>query len=81
MTKPKNGLEAEFLAKVKPAYIGIINDLLRASLSQDFTGIDDIGAIGQAERLADIVVGDEHADAAVGEMADEVLDVADRDRA
>ena len=42
--------------------------------------VDDIGAIDQAERLAHIVVGDQHADAAALEMAHEILDVADRDR-
>src|SRR6185436_14417442 len=66
--------------KVKAAYIRIINDLLRTALGQNFPGIDDIGAVGQAERLAHIVVGDQNADAATGQVADEVLDVAHRDR-
>src|SRR5206468_7401911 len=47
LTNGKKGLEAEFLAKVKPANVGIGVDLIRAPLRQDFTGIDDVGAIGE----------------------------------
>src|SRR5438128_8402570 len=72
-------LKPEFLAKVKAAYIRIVDDLFRTALGQDLPGIDDIGAVGQPERFAHIVVGDQDADAAVGEVADEVLNVADRD--
>src|SRR5260221_292483 len=80
LTSAKKGLEAEFLAKVKTAYIRIVDDLVRTALCQDFSGIDDIGAIGQAERFTHIVVGDQDADAAIGEMADQILNVADGDR-
>ena len=73
-------LKPEFLAKVKAAYIRIVDDLFRTALGQDLPGIDDIGAVGQAERFAHIVVGDQDADAAVGEVADQILNVADRDR-
>src|SRR6185369_9566536 len=73
-------LKPEFLAKVKAAYIRIVDDLFRTALSQDLPGIDDIGAVGQPQRFAHIVVGDQDADTAVGEVADQVLDVADRDR-
>src|ERR1700738_3071079 len=77
---PGHALKSEFLAKVKTAHIRIVNDFLRTALGQDLTGIDDIGAVGQSERFPHIVVGDEHADAAIGEMADEILNVAHRDR-
>src|SRR5437016_602131 len=73
-------LKSEFLAKVKTAYIRIVNDLVRTALSQDFPGIDDIGAIGETQRFAHIVVGDQDADAAIGEVAHQILNVADRDR-
>ena len=80
MTDRKKALKAEFLAKVKAPYIRIVDDLIRAALRQDFPGIDDIGAVGETERFPHIVVGDQDADAAIGEMADQILDVADRDR-
>src|SRR6185503_5828795 len=73
-------LKSEFLAKVKAAYIRIVDDLFRTALRQYLPGIDDIGAVGQPQRFAHIVVSDQHADAAVGEVADEVLNVAHRDR-
>src|SRR5665647_3225503 len=73
-------LKAEFLAKVKTAYIRVIDDFIRTALGQDLTGIDDIGTVGQSERFPHIVVGDQHADAAIGEMAHKILNVADRDR-
>jgi len=76
----EKGLEAEFFAKVRRRTSGLFNDLIRTAFRQDFSSIDDVGTIGQAERLTHIVVGDQDADATDGEMADEILDVADRDR-
>src|SRR6185312_2599761 len=73
-------LKSEFLAKVKAAYIRIVDDLFRTALRQYLPSIDDIGAVGQPQRFAHIVVSDQHADAAIGEVADQVLNVADRDR-
>src|SRR5580765_6789858 len=42
--------------------------------------VNDVGAVGDAERLADVVVRDEHADAAIAQVKDDLLDVGDRDR-
>ena len=41
--------------------------------------MNDIGAVDQPERFADIVIGDENADPAAFEMMNEKLDIADRD--
>src|SRR5262245_36238416 len=49
------------------------------SVRQHLAGMHDVGAVDQAKRLADIVVGDKHADAAPGEVAYELLDVGDSD--
>src|ERR1700731_4294370 len=73
-------LKAEFLAKVKTANIRIVDDFVRTALGQDLPGIDEISAVGQPHRLPHIVVGDQDADAAIGEMAHQILNVADRDR-
>jgi len=80
LTATKKGLEAEFLAKVKTPDIRIADDLVRAAFGQNLSGIDNIGAIGEPERLADIVIGDQNADAAIGEMPNQILDIADGDR-
>src|SRR5207244_4474433 len=42
--------------------------------------IDDVGAGADPEGLADIMVSDEHADAAGGELADDALDIEHRER-
>ena len=73
-------LKAEFLAKVKAAYIRIVDDFFRTALGQYLPGIDDIGAVGQAKRFPHIVVGDQDADAAVGEVADQIGRASCRER-
>ena len=42
--------------------------------------VDDVGAIDDVERLAHVVVGDQHADAAILQMAHQLADVVDGDR-
>src|SRR6266545_4136171 len=41
--------------------------------------MDDIGAADEVERLTHIVIGDEHADAALSQMTHESADVVDGD--
>ena len=50
MTNTKKGLEAEFLAKVKAAYIRVVDDLVRTAFCQDLAGIDPI-AVGDIQDL------------------------------
>src|SRR5438876_922441 len=42
--------------------------------------VEDVRAIGDRERLTHVVVRDEDPDAALAQPADDLLDVADRDR-
>src|SRR5687767_5357958 len=70
----------EALAEIDAADIRVGDDLGRPAFRQNASGMDDVGAVDQAERFAHIVVGDEHADAPPGQVADERLDLADRDR-
>jgi hypothetical protein len=72
--------EAEILAEIDAAHALVGDDLARAPLRQHAAGMDDVGAVDEAERLAHVVVGDQHADAAAGQVLHEVLDVAHRDR-
>src|SRR4051794_9215617 len=67
--------QAEFLAEIKPANVRIVDDVVGATFHQHFPGVDDVGAISEAKCLAHIVVGDEDTDTAIGEMADQRLDV------
>ena len=41
------------------------------------TVVNDVGTVDQAQRLADVVVCNQHPDAAVGQVPDQLLDVAD----
>src|SRR4051812_37637744 len=79
-TAPATWLKPEFLAQIKSTYIRIVDDLVRTALGENLTGINNVGAVGEAESFADIVVGDQDADAAIGEMTDQILNVADGDR-
>src|SRR6266567_3913540 len=74
------GLQTELVAEVEAADRGVVHDIVGSALHQHLARIDDVGAVGEAQRLAHIMVGDQHADAAVGEVAHQLLDVADRDR-
>ena len=54
--------------------------MLRRPLLQDRSFIKQIGAVGDGEGLADIVVGDDDADVAVFEFGDDVLNILDGNR-
>ncbi len=41
--------------------------------------MQNVGAVDDVQRLADIVVGDQHADAAQLQPRDQIADIADRD--
>src|SRR5215469_12462264 len=73
-------LEPKSLAEIDPADVRITDDLARDSIHQNLTLVKDVGAVDDPERLAHIVVGYKHADAAVFQMGDEIPDVADGNR-
>src|SRR5258706_2745209 len=73
-------LQPEALAEVDLARLRAGRDRFRTSLFQDQPLVDDVGAVADAERLAHVVVGDQNADAAGGELADDLLNLGDRDR-
>src|SRR5260221_5420433 len=51
----------------------------RAAL-EDHSSVDDIRPIGDAQRLADVVIRDQYPDAALLQMKNDLLNVADGDR-
>src|SRR5688572_1641806 len=73
-------LEAEVLAQIDLSYAFIINDLLRLAVGEHAAVIDDVGAVADAESFPHIVIGDQYADAARLEKADDLLDVQHDDR-
>src|ERR1700676_2496015 len=64
--------EAEALAQIDPADALVGHDLLGRALHEHAALVEDVGAVDDLKRLAHVVVGDEHADAAVLEMRHEV---------
>src|SRR5438105_8215502 len=68
-------LEPEVLAEVNLANVLIINDLPGRPRCEHAALVDDVRAVADAERLPHVVIGDQHADAALLEEADDLLDV------
>jgi hypothetical protein len=56
-------LHSEVLAEINPAHTFIIDYLGRLSSGKHFAGVDDGGAIADAQGFAHVVVGDQNADA------------------
>ena len=73
-------IHPEVFAEIDLAHVGVLDDLGRRAFGQHPALADDVGAVADAERLAHVVVGDQHADAALLEEADDALDLDHRDR-
>ena len=72
--------EAEIFAQINSPNGFIINDFIRPTSRQDTALVDDVGVIADAERFANIVVGDQHADVAFLEETNDLLDIQNGDR-
>src|SRR5207344_220297 len=56
--------ESEGFAQVNPAHVRISQHRLGCALRQHTAGVENVGAVADAQGFADIVVGDQHANAA-----------------
>src|SRR5438093_13668154 len=70
-------VQSELGPQINPADLVVVGQSIGSAALKDDAAVDDIGAIGDAERLADIVIGDEDADARVPEVKDDFLNVGD----
>src|SRR5450432_2590991 len=71
---------AEGVAEIGAAHFGVVDDLLGRSVFEDLAVGDDQGAITDAQRLGDIVIGNEDAFAEfILEAADFGLEIFDGD--
>src|SRR5207302_1160962 len=68
-------LQTEVLPEVDLPDGFIINNLAWSARSEHASLADDVCTVAYTQRFAHIVVGDEHADAAFLEKADDLLDV------
>jgi len=62
-----------------PADVLVAHDIGRRALHEHLAFVDDVSAVDDVERFADIVIGDQHADAAILQMAHKLANVVDRD--
>src|SRR5690606_15885900 len=79
-TTPAYGSEPELFAEIDAAHLLVMNDLVGIAFHQNRSRVNNIGTVDETQRLAHIVVGNQHADAAPREVAHQLLDVADGDR-
>src|SRR5215470_13716760 len=73
-------LQPEVLPEVDLAHGRILGDLGRRTFADDAPVLDDVGAVADVERLADVVIRDHDADPALAQLPDDLLDVDHRDR-
>lgn len=72
-------LKSKALTKIQAANVGVFHDILRLAVREHLAGMNDIGAVDEAQGFSDIVIGDQDPDAPRGEMSDELLDVCHGD--
>jgi putative nucleotidyltransferase with HDIG domain len=72
-------LHAELLAEVDLAGGGVVDEELGGAADLDDAFVDDVAAVHDGERLAHVVVGEQHADAALAQLPDDFLHVEDGD--
>jgi hypothetical protein len=68
------------LSEVVPAHVGILNDVIRTAISKNGTIPNDIGTVADAKRFPNIVVCDQHSDAAVFQKTHDALNFEDGNR-
>ncbi len=67
--------EAEILAEVKAAHIRAGDDLMRLAFHQNLAGMDEVGAVDERKRFANVMIGDENTNTSAFQMTDEVTNV------
>ncbi len=70
----------EHVSEVHTPHVVVGYDFLRLTLCQNLTVIDDVSPIYQAKGFADVMIGDEHADAPLRQVPHQLLNIADGDR-
>src|SRR4029077_19461784 len=73
-------LNPELIAEIDTPHVLVVDDVVGGAVGQHHAVMDDVGAAHEIKRLPNIVVGDENADASLGEMAHKRANVVDRDR-
>ena len=77
---PAGVLEAEILTKIDFPNLGVIKNALGIAVSDNLALTNNVGALSDVERFPDVVIGDQHTDAALFEMRNDRLDIRYGDR-
>src|SRR5262249_2920491 len=73
-------LERELLTEVDLPCLLVGGQLVALSRNRALAAIEDVRTVCDRQRLADVVVRDEHSDSLLLEASDDALDFRDRDR-
>src|SRR5215831_2432293 len=73
-------IQSELSPQINPSDFFVGGQAGGSAALEDDAAVDDVGAVSNAQGFAHVVVGDQHADPAVAEVKDDLLDVRHRDR-
>ena len=65
------------LAQIHFAHFGVVQNGIGVALRDNYALANDVGFLANIERLAHIMVGDQHTDIFIAQMFDDVFDVVD----
>src|ERR1700731_4740064 len=77
---PDTPSEPESLAEIDAAYLAVRDHGLGVAVGEDTTALDDIGPVDETEKDTRVVICDQHADAALGQVTNQNGDLIDRVR-
>src|SRR6185436_20392452 len=73
-------VQSELPPQINPTDVIISRQALWCSALEDHAVVHDVGAVRDPQRLADVVVGNQHPDAAVAQVKNDLLNIGNRDR-
>src|SRR5688572_30655845 len=73
-------VQTEVGPQINPPHVLVRGQLIWCAAAEDRTVVDDVCAVGDPKRLAHIVIGDEHADSALLQVKDDLLNIGDSNR-
>src|SRR5215475_3286760 len=72
-------IQPELSPQINPSDFFVGGQAGGSAALEDDAAVNDVGAVGNAQGFTDVVVGDQHADAAIAEVKDDLLDIRHRD--
>ena len=73
-------VQSELCTEVNPLHVLVLREAVGGAAPENYTVVDDVGAVGDPQRFPHVVVRNQHPDAAFLEVENDLLDVGDRDR-